>query len=205
MRTSRLLAVAAAAGLGLGVTVATTYTAAAPAGDTIVVDAAASGGEPACRLGPPGTPCGSPWPTTTTTTTLPALPGCPDAPRAAVVDKAAQRFWLCADGVPNTDARPMTSGSVEYGLPPVGTYQVFAKNSVATGIHGETLYRFVAFYTTPRGNRIAFHQYVNQPESTVGDLDRRGASSGCLRVTSADSHLVWDYLKVGDPVVVITP
>ena len=196
---SRLAAIAAI-GVSVGVALAGTQTAAAPtdAVDT-VIDTAVVGGRAACRLGPPGTECGAPWPTVP-----PALPGCPDDPRAAVVDKAAQRFWLCADGLPITDARPMTTGSEEYGLPPVGTHYVFARNAIATGIHGETLHRFVAFYRTPRYNRIAFHQYVHQPESTVGDLARRGESSGCLRVTTADSWLVWDFLEIGDPVVVIT-
>lgn len=160
----------------------------------------------ACRLGPAGAPCGSDPVQVKQPAGDPDLPGCPaDAARAAVVDKTAQRFWLCTDGVPSTDARPMTSGSEAYGLPPIGTHKVFARNVVATGIGGERLNRFVAFYTTPRGNRIAFHEYVHQPESTVGDLDRRGESSGCLRVTTADSWLVWDFLEIGDPVVVITP
>jgi len=159
---------------------------------------AATAGGDTCRIAAPGVACGEP-----------ALPGCPDdqplvVDRAAVVDKAAQRFWLCQDGVPVTDARPMTTASEAYGLPPVGTHKVFAKNNIAYGIHGETLHRFVAFYTTPRGNRIAFHQYVHQPEDTVGNLDRRGESSGCLRVTTDDSHMVWDFLQIGDPVVVIT-
>ena len=63
---------------------------------------------------------------------------------------------------------------------------------------------FVAFYTTERGNRIAFHEYVNQTEESIGDLDMRGDSSGCIRVSTADSWLVWDFLQIGDPVVVIT-
>lgn len=154
----------------------------------------------ACRLGDPGAECGTP-PT-------PALPGCPDEPRGAVVDKTAQRFWLCQDGAPITDARPMTSASERYGLPPVTPagepLRVFAKNAVAYGIHGERLERFVAFYTTPRGNRIAFHQYVDQEESTLGDLSLRGASSGCLRIRTDDSYMVWDFLQIGDPVVILT-
>ena len=113
----------------------------------------------ACRLGPAGEPCGSNPIQTPLPVPEPELPGCPaDAARAAVVDKAAQRFWLCEHGRPSTAQLPMTSGSEAYGLPTVGTYHVFARNVVATGIHGERLHRFVAFYRTPRGNRIAFHE-----------------------------------------------
>lgn len=132
------------------------------------------------------------------------LPGCPDAPRGAVSDKANQRYWLCMDGVAVTDEIPMTTASSNYGLPPVGTYEVFAREADAYGIDGEALERFVAFYTTPKGNRIAFHEVVDQDPDTVGDLDQRGASAGCFRVREADSIQVWEFLQIGDPVVVLT-
>lgn len=132
------------------------------------------------------------------------LPACPIASRGAVTDKANQRYWLCMDGVAVTDEIPMTTASSNYGLPPVGTYEVFARDEDAFGIGGEALERFVAFYTTPTGNRIAFHEVVNQDPDTVGDLDQRGASAGCFRVREADSIQVWDFLQIGDPVVVLT-
>ena len=132
------------------------------------------------------------------------LEGCPDAERGAVADKANQRYWLCMDGVAVTDEIPMTTASGNYGLPPIGTYVVFARDEDAFGISGEPLERFVAFYTTPKGNRIAFHEVVNQDPATVGDLDQRGASAGCFRVREADSIQVWDFLQLGDPVAVIS-
>jgi hypothetical protein len=132
------------------------------------------------------------------------LPGCPDSARGAVADKAQQRYWLCADGAAITDELPMTTASEGYGLPPVGTYPVFDRDENAFGIHGEALERFVAFYTTSKGNRIAFHEVVNQDPATVGDLDQRGASAGCFRIREADSIRVWEFLQIDDPVVVIS-
>lgn len=132
------------------------------------------------------------------------LEGCPDAPRGAVADKANQRYWLCMDGQAVTDRLPMTTASSNYGLPPVGTYEVFARDANAFGIDGEPLERFVAFYTTPRGNRIAFHEVVDQDPATVGDLDQRGASAGCFRLREPDSIQVWEFLQLGDPVVVVS-
>lgn len=162
------------------------------------------------------TPTGaiSPPPTASSTTTASTtalgtvvtetLPGCPPTGRAAVADKAAQRFWLCDGGVPVTGELAMTTASAEYGLPPVGEYVVTAKEEVACGVDGERLERFVAFYTTPRGNRIAFHEVVLQDPATLGDLDQRGQSSGCFRVSDADSWEVWEFLEIGDPVIVLT-
>ena len=40
--------------------------------------------------------------------------------------------------------------------------------------------------------------------AVAGDLDQRGASAGCFRVREADSIQVWEFLQVGDPVVVIS-
>lgn len=133
----------------------------------------------------------------------PPLP-CPATGRAAVADKTAQRFWLCRDGVAIVGARPMTTGSLDYGLPPVGIYPVFTKLERNRSETGELLERFVAFYRTPRNNRIAFHQYVNQDPATLGDPDTR-VSAGCFRVSVEDSWLVWDFLQIGDLVYVISP
>jgi hypothetical protein len=135
---------------------------------------------------------------------MPSLPGCPDSERAAVVDKAAQQWWLCEHGASTTARRPTTTASAGYGLPPVGVYEVFARDRYATGIHGEQLNRFVAFYTTSKGNRIAFHEVVGQDPATVGDLDQRGASAGCLRLLHSDSIAIWEFLRVGDQVVILT-
>lgn len=129
---------------------------------------------------------------------------CPATGRAAVADKTAQRFWLCRDGVAIVEPRPMTTGPLDYGLPPVGIYPVFAKLERNRSETGELLERFVAFYRTPRNGRIAFHQYVNQDPATLGDPALR-VSAGCFRVSVEDSWLVWDFLQLGDPVYVISP
>lgn len=129
---------------------------------------------------------------------------CPATGRAAVADKTAQRFWLCRDGVAIVEPRPMTTGPLDYGLPPVGIYPVFAKLERNRSETGELLERFVAFYRTPRKGRIAFHQYVNQDPATLGDPTLR-VSAGCFRVSVEDSWLVWDFLQIGDPVYVISP
>lgn len=129
---------------------------------------------------------------------------CPTTGRAAVADKTAQRFWLCRDGVAIVEPRPMTTGPLDYGLPPVGIYPVFTKLERNRSETGELLERFVAFYRTPSKGRIAFHQYVNQDPATLGDPGTR-VSAGCFRVSVDDSWLVWDFLQVGDLVYVISP
>lgn len=136
---------------------------------------------------------------------------CPTSGRSAVVDRFNQRSWLCDDGV-ITDEMPITSAVSQ---PDPGTYEVYAKDldasSTLTGDYS-TMHHFVAFtYGKYQGARIAFHslpQYSNgeyvQPIDSVGTQELFGASSGCIRVLPDDATLIWDWLDIGDTVVVIS-
>ena len=145
--------------------------------------------------------------------TVPPEPSapCPASPHGAVVDRATQRAWLCDGGV-QTRVFPITSAN---SLPDPGEFTVYAKDMNATSRFGGHLSRmthFVAFtYGENTGARVAFHSvptlsdgsYV-QPLSSVGELDRRGESAGCIRVVPTDAQAVWDWLSIGDDVWVIS-
>ena len=147
----------------------------------------------------------------TATAAASANTGCAASGHSAVVDRANQRAWLCNDGVV-TDKFPMTTANSQ---PDPGTYKVYAKDlnasSVLTGKYS-TMTHFVAFTKGKyKGARIAFHsipKYANgdyvQPLDSVGTAAKRGASSGCIRVLYDDSVKIWDWLAMGDPVIVIS-
>ena len=137
--------------------------------------------------------------------------GCTDKGRSAVVDRKIQRAWLCKDGRV-TALFPITTAKDQ---PDPGHYKVYAKDLRAyssAGGHWSTMTHFVAFtrgkYT---GARVAFHSlptlrsgaYAQPPES-VGDPAERGASAGCIRALYDDAVLIWDTLRIGDAVVVIS-
>jgi len=71
---------------------------------------------------------------------------------------------------------------------------------------------FVAFtYGKYQGARIAFHsipKYSNgefvQPLDSVGTQELFGASAGCIRVLPDDAVAIWDWLAVGDTVIVVS-
>ena len=118
---------------------------------------------------------------------------------------------MCLDGYITTQFAVSTAWS----LPDPGEYEVFAKDRVTTstfGGHISTLNNFVAFtYGENTGARVAFHSIpilsdgsLLQPIESVGDLSRRGESSGCIRVQPDISELIWDTLAIGDPVTVLT-
>lgn len=148
--------------------------------------------------------------TTTPTTTLPRGEGCQEEGTSAVVDRDRQRAWLCEDGFVTYEF-PITSA---WTLPDPGDYPIYAKDMNATsnfGGHFSRMTHFVAFtYGKNTGARVAFHSvptFTNgefvQPLSSVGDLGRRGESSGCIRVLPDDAVRIWDTLGIGDHVVVL--
>lgn len=151
--------------------------------------------------------------TTTPAATIPRPPdaGCAVSGPSAAIDRDNQQAWLCLDGYITTQFPVSTAWS----LPDPGEYEVFAKDRVTTstfGDHPSTLKNFVAFtYGENTGARVAFHSIpilsdgsLMQPIDSVGDLSRRGESSGCLRVTPDISELIWDTLSIGDKVTVLT-
>lgn len=136
---------------------------------------------------------------------------CPSTAHGAIVDRASQRAWLCGDGAIVT-ALPITSA---WSMPDPGTYPVYAKDLKATstfGGHFSRMTHFVAFtYGRRTGARIAFHSVPTLGDGTfvqtldsVGQLDLRGESSGCIRVLPDDAVRIWDWLSIGDEVHVIS-
>lgn len=146
------------------------------------------------------------------TTTIPAPPdeGCAATGRSAALDRDQQQAWLCLDGYITTQFPVSTAWS----MPDPGVYQIYTKDRVTTstfGGHISTLNHFVAFtYGENTGARVAFHAIpiladgsLMQPVDSVGDLSRRGESSGCIRVVADIAQLIWDTLAIGDTVTVL--
>jgi len=141
----------------------------------------------------------------------PGSESCPPVGHAAVVDRANQRAWLCTDG--SADLKfPITTAISQ---PNPGSYKVYAKDKVTTstfGGHFSYLDNFVAFtYGTRTGARIAFHAVPRnaagdpfEPYDAVGTRAWYGQSSGCIRVLPDQSQIIWDFLSIGDKVVVIS-
>jgi hypothetical protein len=135
---------------------------------------------------------------------------CPTTPHAAVVDRDHQRAWLCDQGV----ALPEFVITTARTLPDPGTFAVYDKDMHASstfGGHYSTMTHFVAFTRGENtGARIGFHTVpvlrngdYAQPLDSVGSEDRRGDTSGCIRVLPEQGQVVWDWLAIGDEVRVV--
>lgn len=136
---------------------------------------------------------------------------CPATGHAAVIDRAAQRAWLCDAGLASAKF-PITTAANQ---PDPGSYRVYGKSKVTTstfGGHFSYLDNFVAFTRGKfTGARIGFHAVPRtaggapyQPYDSVGTPAWYGASSGCIRVVPSQSLLIWNHLAIGDAVIVIT-
>ena len=139
-------------------------------------------------------------------------PGAGTPGTSAVIDRARQRAWLCDGPYRQGDELRVTTAITQ---PDPGTYPVYAKVRMTTstfGGHLSYLDRFVAFsYGWRTGARIAFHAVPRSAKGvpfqrldTLGDLNRRGESSGCIRVHPDDAVDIWNWLSIGDKVVVIS-
>lgn len=179
--------------------------------DTSVVETSAPVTTTSTTIAPTTTTTTVPEPTTTTTLAPVLDPNCPASPHGAVIDRDRQRAWLCDNGV----ALPEFVITTAIDQPDPGTYPVYGKSmhtSSRLGGHYSTMTHFVAFTRGEKtGARVAFHtvpvlrngEYV-QPLESVGTEERHGDSAGCIRVLPEEGQIVWDWLKIGDEVHVIT-
>jgi L,D-transpeptidase catalytic domain len=189
---------------------------------TVTSSTATSPVEPSTTIEDSTTTSTTVAPTTTTTTTMPEPttttipvpvidPNCPTTPHGAVIDRDAQRAWLCDNGV----ALPEFVVTTAREQPDPGTYPVFAKSMNATsrfGGHFSTMTHFVVFARGEKsGARVGFHTVpvlrngdYAQPLASVGTQMEFGDTSGCIRVLPEQGQVIWDWLQRGDEVHVIT-
>jgi lipoprotein-anchoring transpeptidase ErfK/SrfK len=95
---------------------------------------------------------------------------------------------------------PFTAGPIEDA--PKGEYRVNFKRHPWYG-GGQNLQRFTAFTRGNEGGRVAFHRFAGMPESAVGSEEYRNQSNGCFRLRAKDAIRVWNFLQIGDRVLVL--
>ncbi len=123
--------------------------------------------------------------------------------RRVVFSVDRQRMWWVDDA--GTVLRTsLVSGRPN--TPSTGTFQVYSKTLNATGLDGSRMDYFVRFTKGPNGWAIGFHDIPVKNGATVQTEAQLGQplSHGCIRQSAADATFTWDFLEVGDTVVVVT-
>ena len=121
--------------------------------------------------------------------------------RRVVYSIGRQRMWWVDD----VDAVLRTSRvSGRPDMPATGVFEVYSKTLNATGLDGSRMDRFVRFAKGPNGWAIGFHDIPEVDGVPVQSVDQLGEplSHGCIRQSDEDAALTWDFLQVGDRVVV---
>lgn len=122
--------------------------------------------------------------------------------RRVVYSIARQRmWWVDDDGSVLRTSR--VSGRLD--MPATGVFQVFSKTLDATGLDGSKMDHFVRFTRGPNGGAIGFHDIPEFDGVRVQSDEQLGEplSHGCIRQREEDSTFTWDFLQVGDNVVVV--
>lgn len=149
-------------------------------------------------------------PTTEAPTTVPPAPTTPPdellpdsgAGRRVVFSVGRQRMWWVDDA--GTVLRTsLVSGRPN--TPQTGTFQVYSKTLHATGLDGSKMDYFVRFTKGPAGWAIGFHDIPEMDGAAVQTVEQLGQplSHGCIRQREEDATFTWDFLQVGDTVVVV--
>jgi peptidoglycan hydrolase-like protein with peptidoglycan-binding domain len=135
----------------------------------------------------------------------PPLPANSGEGRRIVFERAGQRAWA-VDKDGQIVRSWLVSGS-KYDNETPGTHKVYSKSEVTTAWNGKAfLEKMVRWLKTDVG-AIGFHQIpVHRNDGTVyqteAELGTR-LSGGCQRQAKEDAEFLWDFAKIGTPVVVI--
>ena len=89
--------------------------------------------------------------------------------------------------------------------PGTGTFRVYSKTLNATGLDGSRMDYFVRFTKGPNGWAIGFHDIPEMDGVPVQTEEQLGQplSHGCIRQREQDASFTWEFLEVGDTVVVV--
>lgn len=110
-------------------------------------------------------------------------------------------WWVDADDV----VLRTSLVSARFDMPDTGVFQVFSKTLDATGFDGSKMDHFVRFTRGPNGGAIGFHDIPEFDGVPVQSDEQLGQplSHGCIRQREVDATFTWDFLEVGDNVVVV--
>lgn len=146
---------------------------------------------------------------TTSTTSIPTDVA-PEVPRKSgdgrriVYSNKLQRVWVV--NADNDVVRTfLVSG--RRGVPKPGSYRVFSQSvsSFSRELPGVTFRFMTRFAIGPRGGNIGFHELPvrnGKPLQTVNQLGTF-LGSGCLRSATADARFIFEWARIGTPVVVV--
>lgn len=124
--------------------------------------------------------------------------------RRIVYSRPQQRIWLV-----NEDGSIYNTHRVSGRLyePYAGTYYVYSRSMYTYSANDPSVrWRYMVRFTYgPDGGRIGFHEIPNRNGVPLQTAEQLGLplSGGCVRQTTADAIIVWNWAPIGTKVVVL--
>lgn len=124
--------------------------------------------------------------------------------RRVVYSRPQQRIWLV-----NADGSIYKTHRVSGRLyePYAGTYYVYSRSLYTYSANDPSVkwMYMVRFAYGPGGGRIGFHEIPNRNGVPLQSAEQLGLplSGGCVRQTTANARIVWDWAPIGTKVVVL--
>jgi lipoprotein-anchoring transpeptidase ErfK/SrfK len=122
-----------------------------------------------------------------------------------VFDISLQRVWLVneTEGLVTTY---LVSGSrYNYHHRP-GTYKVFSKSRTTTSYLGNATMNYMVRFDRGKTANIGFHDIPKYRDGTFAQTEQQlgtPLSDGCVRQRASNAKALYDFAKVGTPVVVV--
>jgi len=135
----------------------------------------------------------------------PVLPANSGSGRRLVFERAGQRVW--AIGKDEQIVRSWLVSGSKYNNETPGTHAVYSRSEITTAWNGKAFLRKMVRWLKTDIGAIGFHQIpVRRDDNTVyqteAELGSR-LSGGCQRQAIFDATFLWDFAKIGTPVVVL--
>jgi len=124
--------------------------------------------------------------------------------RRIVYSRAQQRIWLIAADGSVFNTHRVSGRTYE---PYAGTYRVYSRSEYTYSANDPSVrWRYMVRFTYgPGGGRIGFHEIPNRNGRPLQTKEQLGLplSGGCVRQSTEDALLVWNWAPIGTTVVVL--
>jgi len=123
--------------------------------------------------------------------------------RRVVYSKSIQRVWMIDENelIYNTHR---VSGRPD--SPPLGTFEVYSRSTTTCAMqHPDICMRWMVRFAHKGLNNIGFHEIPRRNGVPLQTNDQLGLalSGGCVRQSTEDAIIMWDWAQLGTVVVVV--
>ena len=122
-----------------------------------------------------------------------------------VFDLSQQRVWLVNE-TKSVVHTYLVSGSKYPEHHNAGTYKVFSKSRKTTSYLGNATMNYMVRFQKGKNSNIGFHDLPLLRDGTYAQSEAQlgqRLSDGCVRQRLSNAKLLYDFAKVGTPVIVI--